>query len=278
MISFIKRRELMRITVLIDNQPVDGLYNEWGLSLYIEHNGHSILLDTGASEKFAENAVSLQTELDRVEYGVLSHAHYDHADGMARFFELNTKASFYLRSGTEENCYSGEGADRHYIGIRQGILSQFAERICYVDGAFELYDGAYLLPHIADMSEAGKRAHMYLLKNGKWQADLFAHEQSLVLETEKGLVVFNSCCHGGADTIIKETEQYLRRPVYALFGGLHLFRSKDAAVKRMASALADSGVAKIYTGHCTGERAMELLSERLGDVLVPIYPGLVVDI
>ena len=35
----------MNATVLIDNLEGCGLTGEWGLSLYIEHGGHVILLD-----------------------------------------------------------------------------------------------------------------------------------------------------------------------------------------------------------------------------------------
>lgn len=42
--------------VLIDNLTNSELLCEWGLSFYIEQNKKKILLDTGSSEKFAENA------------------------------------------------------------------------------------------------------------------------------------------------------------------------------------------------------------------------------
>ena len=46
----------MKITVLTDNKAKESLKGEWGLSLYIEHGGKRLLLDTGASPLFAENA------------------------------------------------------------------------------------------------------------------------------------------------------------------------------------------------------------------------------
>lgn len=72
--------------VLIDNLTKGSLAAEWGLSVYIEHEGHRILLDTGASDRFARNAEQMGIDLGAVEFGVLSHAHYDHADGMVAFF------------------------------------------------------------------------------------------------------------------------------------------------------------------------------------------------
>ncbi len=46
----------MRATVLVDNLEHNGLKGEWGLSIYIEYRDKKILLDTGASGLFAENA------------------------------------------------------------------------------------------------------------------------------------------------------------------------------------------------------------------------------
>ena len=87
----------MKITILIDNLTKGTLTAEWGLSLYIEYQDFHILLDTGASDRFARNAAHLGIDLGSVDFGVLSHAHYDHANGMCTFFEQNPKAPFYLR-------------------------------------------------------------------------------------------------------------------------------------------------------------------------------------
>ena len=266
----------MLARILIDNNTRDALCPEWGLSVWIEYEGHVILLDTGASGKFAENARALGLPLDKVEYGVLSHAHYDHSDGLETFFEENRTASFYLRKGAKENCYSSRKYYLKYIGIRKGLLEKYKDRIVYADGDMELIPGAVLMPHkTPDLKSVGKRAGMYVRRGLFWTPDSFEHEQSLVLETEKGLVIFNSCSHGGADNIIRETEQtWPGKKIYALVGGLHLFRSSDEAVRTLAARVKKLGIEKMYTGHCTGARAMELLKEELGDVVEQIYTGM----
>ena len=53
----------MKITVLTDNKAKAPLKGEWGLSLYIENEEDKILLDTGASPLFAENAEKCADEL-----------------------------------------------------------------------------------------------------------------------------------------------------------------------------------------------------------------------
>ena len=50
-------------------------------------------------------------------------------------------------------------------------------------------------------------------------------EQSLVVKTEKGLVVVAGCSHSGVGTILEAASQFGK--VYALIGGLHGFREFD---------------------------------------------------
>lgn len=265
----------MLAKVVIDNISKNELLPEWGLCIYIEHDGHKILLDTGGSGKFAENAKMLDIPLQEIEYGVLSHAHYDHADGLATFFAQNRKASFYLREGAAENCYGKKWIFHKYVGIKKGTLQKYRERIVYAKGDYELFPGAYLIPHKTQGLEAfGAKANMYVRAGHRWCPDAFSHEQSLVLRAEKGLVIFNSCSHGGADNIIKEVaETFSEEPIYALIGGFHLFASSEAEVRALAARIRAIGIEKVITGHCTGKRAYAILQEELGEGMTQMYTG-----
>ncbi len=266
----------MKAVILIDNLTKGMLKKEWGLSVYIEHDGWKILLDTGASGAFAENAEALGISLEKVDAGVLSHAHYDHADGMAEFFARNAKAPFYLRKGAGEDCYTRKWIFHRYIGIHRGFLSRFRERIRYVEGKEEILPGVFLLPHTApDLGEKGKKAGMYVRREGRWCPDCFDHEQSLVLDTEKGIVIFNSCSHGGADCIIREIQEaFPGKKIFALIGGFHLYESSEEEVRRLAESIRETGVREIYTGHCTGEKAFDVLESVLGDSIHQIFTGM----
>ena len=140
--------------------------------------------------------------------------------------------------------------------------------------------GVWLIPHKTPNLEAvGKRIRMYTKEQGKFVVESFAHEQSLVVETGRGLVIFNSCSHGGADNIINEIAQtFPGKKIYALVGGLHLFRSTEEEVKALAARIEQTGIEKIVTGHCTGEEAMNILKDHLGDRVVQMYSGLTIEI
>ena len=122
----------MRATVLVDNLAAQGLEAEWGLSFYIEYQNQTILLDAGASDLFAHNADVLGLDLNKVSFGVLSHAHWDHANGMDTFFARNRDAVFYLRETCGETCYDKLEDGWQYEGIRKGLLTEFAPRLRYV--------------------------------------------------------------------------------------------------------------------------------------------------
>lgn len=271
----------MKIKVLIDNISKNELLKEWGLCIYIEYNNQKFLLDSGSSSKFAKNASQLGINLSEVDFGILSHAHYDHSNGIKKFFQLNTKAPFILREGAGETCYHHHlFIVNEYIGIKKGWLKKFKNRITFASGKYQITDGVYLLPHSTDgLEKIGERAHLYIKKNGHIVPDSFKHEQSLIFDTPKGLVIFNSCSHGGADNIINETAKaFPGKQIYGIIGGFHLFHLPDDAVREFADRVRQTGIEHIITGHCTGQRAYKILHEELGDKVEQMYSGLDINI
>lgn len=271
----------MKIQILIDNISKNELKKEWGLCIYIEHNGKKFLLDSGSSGKFAQNAQTLNVDLNQIDYAILSHAHFDHSNGMKTFFQKNENAKFILRDAAKQQCYHHHfWIVNEYIGIKKGWLQKFSDRITYASGNFKVADGVYLLPHsTAGLEQIGKRAKLYVKKDGKIVPDPFEHEQSLVFETEKGLVIFNSCSHGGADNIIKEVAAaFPGKNIYSILGGFHLFCLPDEAIHSFAERVRSTGIEHIVTGHCTGQRAFNILHEELGEKVQQMYSGMELEI
>ena len=268
--------ERMKAVVLVDNISQGDISGEWGLSIYIEYQEKKILLDTGASDLFVKNAAKLNKELQKVDYAVLSHAHYDHADGMRAFYQNNQRAAFYLQKGSEENCYMKKWIFHKYIGLPKGILEEYRDRIIFAEGDYSLCQGVSLIPHkTAGLSEIGRRNCMYVRSKSGWKPDDFSHEQSLVFETAEGLVIFNSCSHGGADNIINEIkETYPGQKIRALIGGFHICNRPEAEVRALGQRIKETGIEEIYTGHCTGKKAFEILKEELGTAVHQLHVGL----
>lgn len=269
----------MKATVLVDNIQNDSLKGEWGLSIYIEYEGKKILLDAGASGLFVTNADKLGISLKDIDYAVLSHAHYDHANGMRQFFQRNDKAEFYVRDACAENCYAKKWIFHKYIGVPKGILEEYKERVVHVSGDFAITEGVSLIPHKTKGLDAiGLREGMYQKRKNGWMADDFSHEQSLVFDTPIGLVIFNSCSHGGAANIIHEVSaSFPDKRVTALIGGFHIYNKSEAEVRELAGKIKETGIQYVYTGHCTGKNSYQILKTELGDMVQQLKVGLVME-
>ena len=105
----------MRITALIENtSAADGITAEHGLSLCLEIGARRVLFDAGQMGAFADNAARLGIELAAVDTAILSHGHYDHGGGLARFLALNDHAPIHLTHGAFGAHYNGA---EKYIGL-----------------------------------------------------------------------------------------------------------------------------------------------------------------
>ena len=270
----------MKIKILTDNKAMDGLKGEWGLSVYIEHGSKKLLLDTGASPLFAKNAEKCGVDLSKIDLAFLSHAHYDHSNGFGEFFKLNKKSPLYLSSRCKENCYGKRWIFSKYIGIKKGYADTYKDRLIYTDGLTEIEGDIYLLPHgEGDFTEYGRKNGLFQKNGRKWSYDCFDHEQSLVIRTDKGLVIFNSCCHTGADNIITEvSDAFKGEKILALIGGFHLYKSSDEDVIALAKRIEQTGIERIYTGHCTGDKAFAILKKLLGEKANELYAGMGIEI
>ena len=277
-----KNNNFFKITVLSENTEHGEYCGEHGLSLYIEYYGHKILLDTGSSSLFYENAQKLGIDLSAVDYAVLSHSHYDHSNGFDKFFEVNGKAKLYVRAEAGERYYSKHDKEMVYIGPKKGILEKYKDRIIYIDkNYFNIASWSMILiPHsMKELSKLGEKAQLYKKENDIFVPDDFSHEQTLILRSQKGLVVFNNCSHCGVTNIIKEVKEYDKdKNIYAYIGGFHLLKSSDEDIHELADALKDTEIQRIITGHCTGDKAFEILKSELGDRLEKMYSGMVVEI
>lgn len=274
----------MRCTVLIENTAPAQLCCEHGLSFHLEVAGQSILLDGGSSGAFAQNALTLGVDLGRVAWGALSHGHYDHADGLRAFFQCNDHAPIYVRAGAGDAYFSRSSGTPKFVGIHRDLWQEHADRFLPLSGPFSPAQGVWLLPETVRGGPFASREPNLLRKDGpdRFSPDDFSHEQSLVVEGTQGLVIFNSCCHGGAVNIVRGVlDQLPGRRVHALVGGLHMLSPGQNAlncrpdyVLQVADALTALGVERLYTGHCTGDAAFALLRQRLGDRLQPLTTGL----
>ncbi len=270
----------MRMTVLIENDaPADGadLTAEFGLSLIFDLGETRILFDTGDSGVFADNASRLGLDIAAVDMAVISHQHFDHGGGMARFLELNDHAKVYLRRAEHADRFSRFPDRTHPIGIDLGLLEQRPDRFV------ELGETTEISPGVTLVMEAGCRYprppgndRLLVQRGDLLVADGFDHELTMVLHDDDGMVVVTGCSHSGVLNMIDAAiERFPGKRLKAVVGGFHLIglptadsmalsRSEVEDIGREIRARCDG---PILTGHCTGHKAFDVLEGVLGDQL-----------
>ena len=171
----------------------------------------------------------------------------------------NAAAPLYLRPQALEPGYVRTRSEPRYIGV-PGELAGYAQRLRFVDGPLEAAPGVWLLPHdTPGLARRGRAVSMYRETAAGAVDDDFSHEQSLIFVTDDGLVLFSSCSHAGADTVVDEARRFFPgRPVRAFLGGFHLMGhggvttlgAPPAAVEALGRRLLELGVEEVMViGH-----------------------------
>ncbi len=282
----------MRITTLIENDPLEGrddLKAEFGLSLHVRTAELQILFDAGTSGAFADNAGVLGIDLDEVVVAVLSHHHFDHGGGLDRFLGANSRAPVYLRKTEPADRYfKAESVLERPIGIDLGLLDRFSDRFQFVAEEAEIAPGVFLITAIRSSHPRPKgNRHLFVERDGALVPDTFDHELVMVVHEEDGMVVFSGCSHHG---ILNMVEAAVNRfpgvPIKAVVGGFHLMglpQSNTMAASRrevedIGRQILDFEPTKVYSGHCTGVKAFQILKSVMGDVLEPIHTGSMLEV
>lgn len=264
----------MRIVVLMEDtcgNPQCGY--EHGLSLFIETGKHKILMDTGASDGILANASQLEVPLNEVDTVVLSHGHYDHSGGLLPFWKINGEAGIYLQKAALSDYYHGSryiGIDRR-IGRLPGIvLLEGNRRIDEELSVFSDIRGRRFWPQ----SNMGLMVRV----DGRDMQDTFDHEQCLVVEGEKILLV-SGCAHNGILNILDRYQEVYGGQPDVVISGFHMMK-KDEYTPQETERILDTARELagrdilFYTGHCTGQTAIGLMKSIMGDQLIQIHCGM----
>jgi 7,8-dihydropterin-6-yl-methyl-4-(beta-D-ribofuranosyl)aminobenzene 5'-phosphate synthase len=262
--------QTLKITILSTMLSDEGI-GEWGFAALVEADGHRILVDTGAKpDTVLLNAQQLNLDLSDVREVILTHNHDDHVGGLLtlrRELMKKNPAALSVAHVGKGIFYSrpGEGKeDNVMIEVRkeyEATGGKFVEH----DAPAELFPGAWL---------TGPVPRTYPERNwsvkGKVQTpaglveDNIPEDQTLVLNTDKGLVMVSGCGHAGVvNTMTFAEKEFPSTPVYALIGGLHLFAATDQQLDWTADKMKDFGVSYLIGAHCTGIEAVYRIREKL---------------
>jgi 7,8-dihydropterin-6-yl-methyl-4-(beta-D-ribofuranosyl)aminobenzene 5'-phosphate synthase len=232
------------ITIIYDNYEYDErLKTGFGFSCLVETDDRKILFDTGGdSPTLLNNSEKLGIEPKEIDIIVLSHIHGDHTGGLTGVLEINPNVTVY---------------------IPKSFPSSFKDKIKSYGATFvEVSDATKIIDDVYTTGELGTRIK----------------EQSLIIKTEKGLVVMTGCAHPGIVNIVKKAKELTKEDVYLVIGGFHLGGASDADLTQIVNAFRKLDVKKVGPCHCSGDRCRELFEEEYKDEFVEVGVGKIIEI
>lgn len=194
---------MMKLSVLTDDKVRKrGFLAEHGLSLLIEYKDCNILFDAGQSDVYIRNAKALQIDLDKTDYIVLSHGHYDHCGGIEYLPDLKKNPKIYLQKSAVKNKYAinPDGKTYREIGIpwSQEVYNRLSDRLILSDKSAKINSEISIHGKIPSTVSFEEIPHGFYIKNGSEMfTDMLEDEQMLVYDTEIGLIIFLGCSHPG---------------------------------------------------------------------------------
>jgi 7,8-dihydropterin-6-yl-methyl-4-(beta-D-ribofuranosyl)aminobenzene 5'-phosphate synthase len=260
-----------KATVLCENCVFSnvGAIAEHGWSVYIESDQGNFLFDTGQGKAIINNARYFNKDLSTIQGIMISHHHCDHTGGLLRVLEQAGKVKVYAHPDLFKNSYViDEGKERN-IGIpfRQEILESKGAQFIFNTSLREIVLDLMLSGEIPRLTEFEKGSKRFLLKTGEGYAqDFIFDDQTLIMNTEKGLMVILGCSHSGIINIInhiidKTGQDHIR----TIIGGTHLGPASEETREKTIQALKKFDIEKIGVSHCTGLETSMRLCQEFGD-------------
>jgi len=98
-------------------------------------------------------------------------------------------------------------------------------------------------------------------------------EQSLIIHTEKGLIVITGCAHPGIVKTINKAKDLFKNTVLLVMGGFHLGGESKGEIENIISSFRKLGVSYVGPCHCSGDTARRLFKEEYGKNFINVGVG-----
>jgi 7,8-dihydropterin-6-yl-methyl-4-(beta-D-ribofuranosyl)aminobenzene 5'-phosphate synthase len=258
----------VRLTVLCENSVgrPNGTIGEHGFACLVETPGGNLLFDTGSGAGILNNAKVLDRDLTAISRIVLSHGHYDHTGGLPAVLALSGPVDIVAHPGIFGERYWVGDYERRAIGLpfQRSQVEARGARFDLRRDFSEVVPGVHFTGEIPRTTpfETGD-PHLMAPVGDSLIPDPLLDDASLVIATDKGLVLLLGCAHAGVVNILRHVAARTGQGrIHALLGGTHLAPANDAQFAGTVRALHEFGVEKIGVGHCTGlPRAAQLYCE-----------------
>ncbi len=221
----------LEIRVIYDNTSArSDMTEDWGYAAVVTFRGRRVLFDSGTKPPlFMENLKKAGVDPASIESAVISHDHADHRGGIHLLHPRNPSMTvFYLDKFIPAAFTEAEAV--HMKPVR-------------VTGPREIAPGVFTTGIVEGEPP----------------------EQSLVIETSKGIVMLTGCSHPGIVKMVEAAErQRGGNGIRLLVGGFHLFRMDAARIAPIVSKLQALRVSSVMPAHCSGDLAKQMFQKAFG--------------
>jgi len=231
----------MRIQVIATGSTrLERFFRQWGVSFII--NDDTLFDVFGKPSVLRKQFNKLSIDIAKIKNIVISHDDWDHISGLWYVLERNKNITVYICPNFSQD-------------IKNRIKSYNVKTIEVKDFT-EITKGIYSTGEMISSSEI--------------------YEQSLVLQTSKGIVVVTGCAHQGIINIIEKTIARFKDKIYLLIGGMHLKNLTRKEVDGVVRKLKNYGIESIAPMHCTGRYATYVMEQTFGEKFISIKQGTIV--
>ena len=243
MINITNVTNISLITVYDNYQHNSELKTGFGFGCVIKTKDKNILFDTGSeSLTLIGNMEKLGIKPEEINIIVLSHIHGDHVGGLFGFLEKNSNVTVFILDSFPKSF--------------KNEIKQMGALIVEVNKEIEIEKGIY------STGELG----------------ILIKEQSLIINTKKGLVIVTGCAHPGIVNIIQRAKELTNKEVYLVIGGFHLGGASDSELKNIIESFRELNVKKVAPCHCSGDRCRELFKQEYKNDFISNGVGKIIEI
>jgi 7,8-dihydropterin-6-yl-methyl-4-(beta-D-ribofuranosyl)aminobenzene 5'-phosphate synthase len=228
------RSEEIRVDIVFDNECRDHtLSSLWGFSCLLQTPQQTTLFDTGSNGRvLLKNLQAKGLSVEKIDTLFLSHAHWDHIGGLDSILEINPNLDIFLTSHISKNLIR----DLKTLSKSVHVIKEEATE---------------LLPDIHSTGAMGE-----------------ASEQSIIMDTQEGLIIIAGCAHSGIARIVQRAKSLFDKEILLLLGGFHLFNKTESELHQIITDIQKAGTRYVAPSHCTGADAKALFAQKFGDYYI----------
>ncbi len=263
---------MAHVTILVDNNSLIDRYfrSEPALSLWVQGRKAPVLLDTGYSDAFLQNALKLGLDPVSLSHVVLSHGHFDHTWGLADLVRHYTERAIEQKESARPRIVA------HPLCLENKIIGSIGSVGAMFDrGTLERFfpvtlteEPLWLAEDLVFLGEIPARYgfEMPARYNVRESAggpvpDTLTDDSGLALLTGEGLVVVTGCAHRGiCSTIQRAIDVTGQKRVRTVIGGFHLLEASDKRLEETGRFMKERNIPEIYPCHCVDGDARRALA------------------